>query len=196
MLVSTVLALILNSLYFQIISWNLSTATGSHWPASSLSYTHVTFWCGRKDPQSISKWVYSSPQEILTWCIWNITRNTWKTADLFTIIPSLLILGPPAFFLLFTSAIHLFNAPLLLLLAATLLTLLLPPHLSFTSLLLWGSTHTQKKSKFHNKNMIFSNLIFLFANVILKTTKKKSFYLFQPPPLLLLLLNAFLPLGQ
>lgn len=71
-------------------------------------------------------------------------------ADLFSIVPSLLVLGPPAFLLFFTSTIHLFDTPLLLLLTATLLALLLPPHLPFAALLLRGR-ETKKCQKFSTK---------------------------------------------
>lgn len=93
----------------------------------------------------------------------SIGQSPYFKADLFSIVPSLLVLGPPAFLLFFTSTIHLFDTPLLLLLTATLLALLLPPHLPFAALLLRGR-ETKKCQKFSTttttkKIIIFSNLI-------------------------------------
>lgn len=85
-------------------------------------------------------------------------------ADLFSIVPSLLVLGPPAFLLFFTSTIHLFDTPLLLLLTATLLALLLPPHLPFAALLLRGR-ETKKCQKFSKKKIIYI-IIIIFSNLI------------------------------
>lgn len=101
----------------------------------------------------------SMPQPLEHPCLIN-QKSYIFTADLFTIIPSLLVLSTPAFLLFFTSTIHLFNAPLVLLLTASLLTLLLPPHLPFTSLLLQVagdkelSTFLNKKPDFKKKNKL------------------------------------------
>lgn len=59
---------------------------------------------------------------------------------LFSVSPSLLLLGPPALFLLFAASLHLFDASLLFLLTPALLALLLPPHLTFSPLLLTENT--------------------------------------------------------
>lgn len=96
-------------------------------------------------------------------------------ADLFSIVPSLLVLGPPAFLLFFTSTIHLFDTPLLLLLTATLLALLLPPHLPFAALLLRGR-ETKKCQKFSTTTTTKKNHNFQQSNQshLQKCSRKKK----------------------
>lgn len=66
---------------------------------------------------------------------------------LFSVSSPLFFLGPPALFLLFAASLHLFDASLLLLLTPALLALLLPPHLTFTPLLLREDTGDELKEE-------------------------------------------------